>query len=317
MRFHSITVILGLLASKSLSRAVHNTDVESTHDSHDTARQFDALVESTVIERRDDTNQALRQVKRDTTNDITSSDNIDKSVKKGKQLRDDLTKARNGNSDDVKYNKAAVGKDGLGYRADDGQLRADLSFAKDLGIDITSGSWPSRTIYGGGDAIVQKVGANVDQKAAVVTASWTKNDKINKASWTQIFHENVQKLFGNSGGLGKLKYIVRYYIWDLTTTDSQGVKLNTYRAIDYAFQMVGNNGDGRQLTLDYRMPDSGTDMVVNLLCAQTHVARVLQYLKDHHKAMGNRSVSKLHLYRVTDDYDPNDKMYHITIELED
>lgn len=203
---------------------------------------------------------------------------------------------------------------GLGYEAKEEENmvpsdKTDIDFVNKLNIR-TSGSWPTRSIYS--DAEENKIlqtAANVEEKATVVQQSARKYDNIKKATWTHMFYDNLKVFFGNR--IGELSWIIRDKITDEPIADSAGNILSTRSAIDYALKKMEKDTE-QLLRLDFKSKGSMEQDVIDHLSGQTHVARVLQFLKDYRSQMNNKQIAYLHLAHEDN---PDVLNYSIVIEL--
>ncbi|KAI1075904.1 hypothetical protein F5B20DRAFT_369672 [Whalleya microplaca] len=245
-------------------------------------------------------------------------ENIKDVQAKGKSYRNDLKHAIDTKPADTGKTEKVTGDPpgGLGYKEKTGPMeqsdRADLDFARELHIDGMKGEWKSRTIYSdelGKPSI--ETSANVEQKVTVVQHSYNRDyDTIKKANWVHMFYSNLKSFFGNN--MHQLQYIIRDKIGSQQIQDSNGVTLNTQDAIEYAFQQMGHSTEST-LHLDYASTNAKEQSVIDHLSAQTHVARVLQFLKDYRSQMGNKQISKLHLFH--EEHPGTSAEYEIIIEL--
>lgn len=159
-------------------------------------------------------------------------------------------------------------------------------------------------------AVLETV-TNANHGTIVVKTSYKDNDDLQKARWTDLIHDNwmVECQHASKDPKG-LKYIVRDNIIEEITTDSKGVRLHTPDAIDEVFKRL-KAATQKTLVIDAKSNDADIKASYQLLSAQTHVGRVLQWLKDYHSVLGDKKIGRLHLLHekgVT-------KQYNIIIEL--
>jgi hypothetical protein len=182
---------------------------------------------------------------------------------------------------------------------------------RELGIDVTKGPWVDRSLRSDPEKMpTLETSASKDLKTVIVMQSSQDDDTIKKATWTEKLYDNLKEVFGTD--LSDLSWIVRHSIGSIDRTDSDGNTLNTQKAIDQVFGDLQANRES-MLTLDHSDTDKDMQDAINLLNAQTHVARVLQFLKDYHTEMGNKKIAKLHV--MTDDNEATIGDYIIVIEL--
>lgn len=216
-----------------------------------------------------------------------------------------------------------------------------MGYLSKYGIQISSGQndgWQTRDIFSDDEAASKgkstiKIAGNKAQKAAVVMYSFgQKYDSRKATTWTHMFYDSLKEIFGDS--LSTIKYISRHSITSKVTQDKQEtVYLQTVDAINYAFSILGDpipdDSDNEQdpldprvrnidlskpLTIDFGSTETNAVKAIDYLSGQTHVGRVLQFLKDYHVELGNKNIAKLHLYS---DENPETLNYDIVIELTD
>lgn len=194
---------------------------------------------------------------------------------------------------------------GLGYKEAvtpiDKVDASDLSYIKRYGMQIdpeVDFGWQTRTVFSdtqGKPTISLSVSAQ--QKAAAILHSYgQKFDSLKKTSWTHMLYDTLVGIFG--ADLKKLQFIIRDKIGPQTTLDSEGNVLQTQDAIDHAFDLMKRDKDGDEpLTLSFDSEDPNEIAAIDYLSAQTHVARVLQFLADYREELGgNKKILRLHLY---------------------
>jgi hypothetical protein len=106
-----------------------------------------------------------------------------------------------------------------------------------------------------------------------------------KAKFTDMLHEGLAKDNTITGkgesGVRGVKTIVQDNIIFRDTTDSKGIRLNIVEAIDEVFAKLGRPRE-EIVTLDPKSTDPNVKASYELMSAQTHVARPLQWLSERH-----------------------------------
>lgn len=153
--------------------------------------------------------------------------------------------------------------------------------------------------------------ANPTDGAIIIKQSWNKDrdQPVPKASWTDMVNDQWAKVAQDDPK--NLRYVIRDNIQDIDTRDSSGTTLNTKRAIDEVFRSNPRARMDETLTLDRASPDPKDKADYELLAAQTHVARVIQWLKDRHATLGDKKIKTLHV----NSQDGPGNQYGIIIEL--
>jgi hypothetical protein len=140
-----------------------------------------------------------------------------------------------------------------------------------------------------------------------------KQDKGGKLSWSAIVMDNMEKgAAAAKTSVSDTRYIIRNNIQPHQTKASGGEILDTIPAIQGAFAAKGAETT-KTLTLNMKTTDKVELQQVSILSAQTHVARVLQMLKDYRRQFGDLTITKLHLQHR--DNVKSDSQYNIIIEL--
>jgi hypothetical protein len=114
-----------------------------------------------------------------------------------------------------------------------------------------------------------------------------------KASQTDMF--DATWLADNKGAGTDpkgLKLIIRDNIVAVPTKDSNGIDLNTVTAIDEVFTKLNTPKD-QVLRLDAQSTDPNIKASYELMSAQTHVARPLQWFTDRHQSLGDPKIETL------------------------
>jgi hypothetical protein len=155
------------------------------------------------------------------------------------------------------------------------------------------------------------------QGALIVAQSWNKEwDPQGALPWTSMVMSNWRTAAAaETIDVKNLKRIVQNNIQSKKTTTSAGVDLNSVDAIRNAFNDLEPDKT-KVLTLDLTAPDKTPKMVqhIQILSAQTHVARVIQMLQDYRIELGNLKIVKLHL--MTAENSDTDYQWTIIIELD-
>ncbi|GJC87848.1 hypothetical protein ColLi_10686 [Colletotrichum liriopes] len=242
-----------------------------------------------------------------------ADENQEKARAKGEALSNELDQA-------IFTNAAAPD---LGYKLTDGKkapVEVNHDYLKNLGIKATDeDTWYVRGVFRAGKDNVSKRNllifetiTDAGQGAVVVKQSWKDRDQSPpKATWTDMIHDNWMLECQLRGQDPKsMKYIVRDNIQFQTTEDSKGIMLNTQKAIDDVYDMLGADKT-KTLKIDAKSDNSDVKASYQLLSAQTHVARVLQWLKDRHGDLGDKKIASLDVNHI----DHISRMYSIVIIL--
>ncbi|KAI1865669.1 hypothetical protein JX265_007992 [Neoarthrinium moseri] len=334
MRFsYSTTLVLGLLASGPLalvtntqndldildrrsldiSAAADTQDISAPYISRDASRRRKAsgLLSplAHLVQSRKGPSTSNPSGKKPTLPKPGSAEaakNIQNLQTKGNGYRNALKDAIDTEAADTGPKDAVVGEspNGRGYKESIDAMedvdKMDLGYLAPYGIKIrerTKDDWKTRTIYTEekGKPTIQLSGS-AEQKTMVVQHSYGQAYDTLKGStgadWTHLFYDSLKSMFDN---MKDLEYIVRDKISDKIIEDSSGNLLQTNDAIRYAFEKLGKSTE-EKLVLDFASKDPKVVDALSYLNAQTHVARVLQFLKDYRSELGNKQISKLHLY---------------------
>ncbi|KAH3975906.1 hypothetical protein HBH98_045250 [Parastagonospora nodorum] len=237
---------------------------------------------------------------------------------KGQELIEDLEKAVSSQSPSKKVNSL----DAHGYTGQGDLLEVPaLKIPKQSdpfepwGIGIRS-KWPGDDIKkSGSDASIVKTYEDPRQKAMIISKSYNKEqDKGGALSWTDMVMSNWHRAATKEAvPVSDLKYIIRNNIQMITTTTKSGLKLDTRAAIKGAFTAMNKKTD-EPLTLDFNTANKVEMQQIAILSAQTHVARVLQMLKDYRGEFKDLKITKLHLQNGENNK-ITDYQYNIIIEL--
>lgn len=192
-------------------------------------------------------------------------------------------------------------------------------YLDEMNIQVNdAGAWMLRGIYRpdtvAAENILETI-TDVSQGTIVVKNSWKSNDQaVPKATWTDMVHDNWMDACANADRGAKdpksLKYVVRDNIQFKDTVDSNGIKLNTPTAMITVFDKLSADKT-KTLTIDAKSTNTDVKASYELLSAQTHVARVLQWLKDRHTDLGDKKIAKLHLFHS----EHTDGGYNMVIEV--
>ncbi|EFQ28372.1 hypothetical protein CGRA01v4_12026 [Colletotrichum graminicola] len=215
----------------------------------------------------------------------------------------------------------------LGYQKSGGSAAPIIQYPSDKGKptyltkyninELEKESWKKRRTFrsdGGSskDEPILETYANPTDGAMIIKQSWNKDrDPAPKATWTDMVNDQWMTVAKNNPK--NLKYVIRDNIQDIDTTDSSGIILNTKKAIDEVFESNprAKNKKDQTLTLDRESADAKDRADYELLAAQTHVARVIQWMKDRHASLGDKKIKTLHVNSIEG---PGDQ-YSIIIEL--
>ncbi|KAK1978350.1 hypothetical protein LZ30DRAFT_691495 [Colletotrichum cereale] len=246
--------------------------------------------------------------------------NQEKARAKGEALSNDL--------DQAIFNNAAAPErknlKSLGYTAASGDkfpIDKNANYLKGMGVEMENVKhWRGRSQYRGEEdnvstrkvPILETI-TDSSQGVLFVKQSWKDRDQSPpKATWTDMVHDNWMNECGRRGHVPKsLKLIVRDNIQSHTTEDSNGIKLNTQKAIDDVFEMFSADKT-KTLKIDAKSDNPDVKASYQLLSAQTHVARVLQWLKDRHNDLGDKKIDSLDVNHI--DHEKS-RMYGIVIVL--
>ncbi|KAL7628438.1 hypothetical protein AAE478_002641 [Parahypoxylon ruwenzoriense] len=245
--------------------------------------------------------------------------NKEKARAKGEKLENDLVQTIFNDKPDT-GSKTPVVSTTLEYKAVSkksapiGPNNGD--YLKEFGIQGTNKeTWKARLIYkdngeSSKKAPIVETTQDIEQGAIAVKQSWNKErDPSPKAPWTQMVMDNWRSTSGDK--VKDLKYMIRDNIQEIDTRDSSGIVLNTPVAIREAYSKMGANTHN-SLTLNPKSTKADEVAAYELMAAQTHVARVLQLLKDYHQELGNLRITKIHLTHVDHDVA---RSYNIVIEF--
>ncbi|KZL68824.1 hypothetical protein CT0861_12105, partial [Colletotrichum tofieldiae] len=248
-----------------------------------------------------------------------ADDNQEKARAKGEALSNEL--------DQAIFNNAAAPErknlESLGYKFTKGRqapFNTEKNYLDDLGIKATDkNTWYVRGVFREEEDNVSRKRfpifetiIDAGQGAVIVKQSWKDRDQSPpKATWTDMIHDNWMLECQLRGKDPKsMKYIVRDNVQFQTTEDSKGIMLNTQKAIDDVYDMLDADKTGT-LKIDAKSDNSVVKASYQLLSAQTHVARVLQWLKDRHGDLGNKKIASLDLHHI----EHSSRMYSIVINL--
>lgn len=216
-----------------------------------------------------------------------------------------------------------AGDGGLGYESEKQPMQAaevpEINHLKDFGIALDDGKdhgWQSRQVYGANTIAALKIIASKEQKTAAVMGSWgQKVDNLKKTTWTHMFYDSLVDIFGpGADNLKALKWIDRNNVVDEAMKNEKGEIFNTVDAINEAFEILEADRESK-FTIPWDSTDQKTVEVLDYLAGQTHVGRVLQFLKDYRSEFGgSKTIKNLHLY--TDEH-PVYRKFDIVIELTD
>lgn len=194
--------------------------------------------------------------------------------------------------------------------------RKDANYLLGLNINVKE-MWSARSVFrkdtvSTARAPILETYTDASQGALAVKQSWKDRDQpVPKAAWTDMVHDNWLEACKVKGKDPKgLKYVIRDNIQYQTTRDSKGIELNTPHAIDAAFERMSADKTNT-LKIDAKSTDANAKASYELLSAQTHVARVLQWLKDRHRDLGDKKIANLHINHR----DHPSGQYNIVIEL--
>lgn len=151
------------------------------------------------------------------------------------------------------------------------------------------------------------------QQVIVVKESWKRNDVSNPtATWTDFIDEAwMSECARTEQDPKSLKYIVRDNIQgEQEITDSSGIKLDTPKAIQAALKLLDAENK-MSVEIDAKSSDPKVKAAYQLLSAQTHLARVLQWLKDRHSSLGNKKVVALYIHHAG----PPPSYFHMVIKV--
>lgn len=180
-------------------------------------------------------------------------------------------------------------------------------------VDV-SVEWYGDEITKPGSSVIVKTYEDPTQKAMVISNSNNlAEDKGGKLSWSEMVMSNWHNAATRvNAPVSDLKYIIRNQIQTIRTKDRNGIELETIPAINGAYTAMAKKTD-EMLTLDFQTTNKVELQQVSIMSAQTHVARVLQMLKDYRGEFKDLRITKLHLQHK--DYPPADSQYNIIIEL--
>ncbi|KAF2759575.1 hypothetical protein EJ05DRAFT_526242 [Pseudovirgaria hyperparasitica] len=168
-----------------------------------------------------------------------------------------------------------------------------------------------------GDSILDTCAAP-EQRALVIKQSYNiENDQSKKLRWSSMTMSNWREACKSKGTRTEdLNKIVRDNILEGKGTDSttsKGVQLNTYYAIEEAFEVMRADVK-KTLTLNPINPRTANELkVVELMTAQTHISRVYFMLKDYRTELGNKNIKLIHL--MSEDHEKTGGRVHIVLEL--
>ncbi|WQF77154.1 hypothetical protein CDEST_02168 [Colletotrichum destructivum] len=221
--------------------------------------------------------------------------------------------------DDAIFNNAPEPEkkdlDSLGYKKRGGEAAPIIQYQSEIGKptyltkfsinEVMKGSWKKRiTFRADADGRsserypIMVTYANPTDGAVFIKESWNKDrdQPVPKATWTDMVSD--QWMIVAKQDTKNLKYVIRDNIQDINTKDSSGITLNTKVAIDEIFKSNPRAKNDETLTLDRESANDKDKADYELLAAQTHVARVIQWLKDRHASLGDKKIKTLHVNTV-------------------
>jgi hypothetical protein len=190
----------------------------------------------------------------------------------------------------------------------------------EFGIDV-SRNWRGDEIIKGKSGIIVKTYESPKQKAMIISLSDNRaQDPKGKMNWSDMIMSNWQEAAkAEKTAVSDLQYIIRNNIQPKTTETKDkitGVEetlfLETQPAMNGVFAAMGKSKE-ETLTLDFKTTNKVELQQISILSAQTHVARVLQLLKDYRGEFKDLTITKLHLQHR--DNKNSDSQYNIIIEL--
>lgn len=211
-----------------------------------------------------------------------------------------------------------------GQRAAEGPPGKELDYTfgkspwESFGIDLKT-NWVKDDIKKPGSTeTIVKTYEDPKQKAIILSDSNNKAvDPAGKLSWTGMVASNWGAAAAKAGvPVSDLKYILRNKIQDRTTTSGTGdakLELNTLTAMRGAYDAMKVDRS-KVLVLDFKAPKDAVEaQQVGIMSAQTHIARVLQMLKDYRADFKDLQISKIHLQST--DTPVSQSQWNIIIEL--
>ncbi|GKT50681.1 uncharacterized protein ColSpa_10862 [Colletotrichum spaethianum] len=162
------------------------------------------------------------------------------------------------------------------------------------------------------DIPIMETYANPTDGAIIIKQSWNKDrdEPVPKATWTDMVNDQWMTVTAKKDPKN-LKYVIRDNIQDIDTKDRSGITLNTKAAIDKVFETNPRAKKDETLILNRESTDPKDKADYELLAAQTHVARVIQWLKDRHETLGDKKIKSLHVNHL----EGPGSQYSIIIEL--
>ncbi|TDZ49570.1 hypothetical protein CTRI78_v008041 [Colletotrichum trifolii] len=216
----------------------------------------------------------------------------------------------------------------LGYEKDGGSAAPIIQYPGDKGKptyltkfninEENSKSWKKRiTFREDGDERSSRKDpilvtyANPKDGAIIIKQSWNKDrdQPVPKATWTDMV--NDQWMIVAKENPKNLRYVIRDNIQNIDTKDSSGITLNTQTAIDEVFKSNPRAKRDQTLAIDRESTNAKDKADYELLAAQTHVARVIQWIKDRHASLGDKKIKTLHVNSI----EGPGNQYSIIIEL--
>ncbi|KAK2009268.1 hypothetical protein LZ32DRAFT_590568 [Colletotrichum eremochloae] len=252
-----------------------------------------------------------------------ADDNQEKARAKGEALNNDLDQAifKNLAAPERKDLKA------LGYTpvfANKLSFRNDHKYLEHMGIQVKEKEqWTGRGFYrkdkdnvSSTKLLILETITNSEEGVMVVKQSWKDRDQNPpKAKWTDMVHDNWMAECKSKGHDPKgLKFIVRDNIQYQTIKSGKGgdqIELNTFTAINEIFDFLRADKT-KTLKIDAKSDNPDIKASYQLLSAQTHVARVLQWLKDRHNDLGDKKIASLLVNHMDH---PDSGKYIILIKL--
>ncbi|KAH4001144.1 hypothetical protein HBI56_012480 [Parastagonospora nodorum] len=238
---------------------------------------------------------------------------------KGQGLIQDLENAKAHQSPSIKIKSLAEnGYSGQGTLNEPpdlgihGSKRPYREFDLDLSIQ-----WRGDEIKRPGSEVILKAYESPKQKAMIISDSRNQQHDTAtpemKLTWSAMVASNWQEAATAAGvAVSDLKYIIRNNVQPIRTESSGGLTLETIPAMKQAFVAM-NKPTTETLTLDFMTTNKIELQQISKLSAQTHVARVLQMLKDYREDFKDLAITKLHLQDYT--HSQSDYQYNIIIEL--